>query len=91
MPQVCDSPVMPNVFVISFLSCLCQLHCRLADGTFQPPRREARALLSEIPYHGPVPLAVTEALQAYNAVIAHPPTSAEDLVSEGAFEKERHG
>ena len=38
-----------------------------------------RALLSEIPYQGPVPLAVTEALQAYNAVIAHPATSAAEL------------
>jgi hypothetical protein len=50
-----------------------------ADGTFRPSRREARALLSEILYQGPVPLAVTEALQAYNAVIAHPPTSAAEL------------
>ena len=56
-----------------------QLHCQLADGTFRPPRREARTLLSEIPYQGPVALAVTEALQAYSAVIAHPATSVAEL------------
>jgi hypothetical protein len=67
-----------------------QLHCQLADGTFRPPRREARTLLSEIPYQGPVALAVTEALQAYNAVIAHPPTSRAAAELEAARHRLQH-